>query len=230
MINIGDKFQKWTVLARSVNSKHGAKRYVVLCDCGTESIILKNSIVSGTSKGCINCKRSNATHDKSYHPLYHIWAGIKDRCLNITNQSYKYYGGRGITVCERWMSIDNFIEDMHPRPTPEHSIDRIDNNGNYEPTNCRWATDKEQANNKRKRFKKPVVKPTSTYTSWARMKKNGNHCHNWNSFKIFVDEMGLKPFRHKLVLIDKNGIFEKINCEWNPSKRHARTIFSLKKL
>lgn len=83
------------------------------------------------------------------------WNSMKQRCLNVKHPKYKHYGGRGITICDRWLtSLYNFIIDMGRKPTPAHSIDRINNNGNYEPSNCRWATAHEQQNNKRIRKQK----------------------------------------------------------------------------
>lgn len=88
---------------------------------------------------------------KSKTPEYRIWINMRSRCLCSTDRAFKWYGGRGIEVCDRWRaSFDDFIADMGSRPSPAHSIDRINNDGNYEPSNCRWATAKQQANNQRR--------------------------------------------------------------------------------
>jgi hypothetical protein len=96
----------------------------------------------------------NATHgetiNRGWSPEYASWKHMRQRCFNPRNRAYKYYGGRGITVCARWRdSFEAFLADMGRRPSPKHSIDRVDNDGNYEPGNCRWATDREQTINSR---------------------------------------------------------------------------------
>ena len=88
---------------------------------------------------------------KANHPLYGIWKGMRNRCTNPKNKAYPGYGGRGISVCEAWDDFDQFCQDMGDRPSPTHSIDRIDNDKGYSPDNCRWATPAEQCVNKRLR-------------------------------------------------------------------------------
>jgi hypothetical protein len=108
-------------------------------------------------------------YSAQYKSVEHmIWAGMISRCQVVANNCYRYYGARGIKVCERWQKLENFIADMGPRPSPKHSIDRIDVNGNYEPGNCRWATLVEQANNTRANRRITAFGRTQTMTQWSR--------------------------------------------------------------
>ncbi len=107
---------------------------------------------------------------KTDHPLYHTWHGIKARCLRPSCTAYKWYGARGVAICERWLDFWTFVADMGPKPTPEHTIDRIDPAGNYEPSNCRWATIIEQRWNTRGEYRPPgktAFGRTQTLDEWA---------------------------------------------------------------
>lgn len=101
-------------------------------------------------------------------PEYHVWRNMKKRCTDPRHDHFKYYGGRGIRVCQRWLvSFSNFILDLGPRPSPKHTIERLDNNGNYEPGNVKWATDEEQRRNRSDNSKITWNGETLTVTEWA---------------------------------------------------------------
>jgi len=147
------------------NSKTKSILWVCQCDCGERTVIRSSSLVSGHVQGC-GCRLGHPTHHASGTPTYVSWAAMKDRCLNPKSTSYVDYGGRGITICKRWLdSFDNFLADMGPRPRSK-SIDRINVNGNYERRNCRWATKQMQAKNQR-RNSKPAASAQADVASFA---------------------------------------------------------------
>jgi len=112
----------------------------------------------------------NIVHGLSKTQEYRLWAKIKQRCFTKSHHAYARYGAKGITMCERWRySYLNFAEDMGPRPSPKHSVDRIDNNGIYEPSNCRWATVHQQAINRSDNVKNPGVNWDNTKNTWKAM-------------------------------------------------------------
>lgn len=152
-ICVGSKFGALEVIA-----KHPTKlRWTMRCVCGNTVEAPQCSILLGryVSCGCARQERAKSIKGRHYQhgtPEYNAWKAMQQRCCNSNLPGYKNYGGRGISVCTRWSkSFEHFLEDMGKRPSKKHSVDRINNDANYEPSNCRWATGLEQANNRRKR-------------------------------------------------------------------------------
>jgi len=152
----GQTFGRWTVLEFK-----GQAKWLCRCSCGTEKVVGGSSLRRGnsTSCGCFqreDVSRRTRTHGHKaggkYTPEYIAWANIIARCENPKHKAYPNYGGRGITICGRWReSFESFLADVGPRPSDDNSLDRIDNDGHYEPGNVRWATISEQAKNRRER-------------------------------------------------------------------------------
>lgn len=156
---IGKRFGRLIVVSESHKNKHGHTYFKCECDCGLIKVILGVSLRCGATKscGCLwleNHKNIMEKHGFYKHPLYHVWLGIKNRCNNIEYKEYYHYGGRGITICDEWNTNDptKFIEWSVSNGWKKGlEIDRINNDGNYEPSNCRFTTSSENSINTRKR-------------------------------------------------------------------------------
>lgn len=175
----GERFGRLTVIKKSDRDSSNKILWECKCDCGTITKARTNSLTSGhtSSCGCFNKeisskkaiemsgeKHPNFTHGHTtkandfYSRTYKSWRAMKARCLNQNHKHYKFYGGKGIKICDRWLGkygFDNFLKDMGERPVGK-TLDRIESNGNYERSNCRWATPKEQAQNRNKRNTKEL--------------------------------------------------------------------------
>ncbi|MBE9110316.1 hypothetical protein IQ273_12925 [Nodosilinea sp. LEGE 07298] len=168
LIDLTDEvFGRLTVQSKTAN-KGKDVCWKCICECGKESTVSTSALRSGNTKSCGCGKSSGATvHGMYTSPEYNSWEKMKSRCLNPNNEFYPHYGGRGITVCDRWLnSFENFYEDMGPRPKGT-SIDRKENDGNYEPGNCRWATKKVQANNTSRNVFLEYKNISKTVTQWS---------------------------------------------------------------
>jgi hypothetical protein len=161
---MGKRFGKLTVIER--RNEHRA--WLCRCDCGHEKIVSTNHLLSGSviSCGCLwNQTGLNLT--TLYHSEHLSWLGMRSRCFNPKNPAYRHYGGRGITICERWLSFTNFLSDMQQKPTPQHTIERRNNNGPYAPDNCYWATRKVQSLNRRVNHLLTLHNKTQCISEWA---------------------------------------------------------------
>ena len=150
-IMLGKKFGKWTV-TEFLGIKNRCGYYKSVCECGHTTNHYGTDLRQGKSTMCIDCHNKknadiNTKHGMHKTKIYHIWQNILFRCKNPSCSNYKYYGARGIKVCERWDKFENFLEDMSPIPEGM-TIDRIDNDKGYEKDNCRWVTHKENCNNR----------------------------------------------------------------------------------
>lgn len=150
----GRRFGRLIVIRFAGSNKWRQSTWLCKCKCGSTTVVSKSNLLSGRHRSCGCLLRESVgkrarTHGMSTTCEYRAWARMKDRCYNPRNKAYKYYGKRGITVCKRWLrSFRYFFADMGTRP-PKLTLERVNNNGNYQPNNCRWATQTDQNRNSR---------------------------------------------------------------------------------
>lgn len=168
----GKRFGRLVVVSEEGRDRHGRRLYKVRCDCGVEKILPHTYLNSGQTRSCGCLKREivsdrNRTHGMRQSPTYKAWAAMKTWCSNPNQDFYHRYGGRGITVCERWLhSFENFLADMGEKPEGM-TLERKNSDGYYEPSNCVWATPKEQANNTSRNHYVEWRGETKTLVQWA---------------------------------------------------------------
>jgi DNA-binding CsgD family transcriptional regulator len=155
---IGERYEQLTV----IGERHGSPPHILVrCDCGTEKDIATKKLGRVMSCGCfhkVSASQRATKHGRTGTPEYITWASMKVRCYKPSNKNYVNYGGRGITVCPEWLDdFEAFLAYMGPRPSPKHSIDRIDNDGNYEPGNVRWADRYVQSRNRRPQLRETCI-------------------------------------------------------------------------
>lgn len=162
----GNAYGRWTVIEFAKRDNRGV-HWLCRCVCGNMKTVWGADLRNGKSTSC-GCSRQRA-YGMNESKEYATWEAIKQRCYNKNHDAYKHYGGRGIKMCDRWYeSFCNFFDDMGKRPFPKATIDRIDNDGNYEPSNCRWASQLEQGQNTSKVRLVTYNGETMSLRAWAR--------------------------------------------------------------
>lgn len=200
----GQRFGRLIVVGQA-GRKYSNVSWLCKCDCGAEIKLVGYSLKRGTTKSCGCLKKEFATEYAKKHGMtgtaeYISWTQMLARCRNENNDAYPRYGGRGIKICGRWLeSFENFYTDMGERPNKEYSLDRIENNSNYEPDNCRWATPTEQANNTRENIYLLFEGEKLTISEWERKQKMKRGTL-WNRLYILkwpLSEAILTPVNYK---------------------------------
>lgn len=173
----GLRFGRLAVVVRSENSSQGQARWLCVCDCGGERVVASSLLRKGKVKscGCLvkdNAKQLFTTHGETHSPEHRAWRAMVERCTSPNAPNFKNYGARGITVCAKWTGADGFatfLADMGRKPSAGHSIDRIDTAKGYAPDNCRWATMREQQNNRSNNIVIEIDGVNRTLSEWCRL-------------------------------------------------------------
>lgn len=175
---VGNRYGRWTVVEQDDDHKGKGAFWRCVCDCGNTRSVSGSGLREGTTKSC-GClqkemmSQRQTTHGRARSSIYKAFDSMNHRCLNKSNASFNMYGGRGITVCERWHratpnAFENFLSDMGEKPSKKHTLERVDNDGPYSPENCRWATMQEQSNNKRNNINFTHWGRTQNITQWSK--------------------------------------------------------------
>jgi len=169
----GRRFGMLEVLERGPDmprADHGGRtQWYCVCDCGALCLVEGCNLKSGNSESC-GCTHGEK-HGMGHLPEYRVWCGMWKRCSNLKSKSYRNYGGRGLEVSEKWSTFSRFYQDMGPRPTPWHTLERERNSEGYGPGNCVWATRKTQGNNRRGNLRITAFGVTKTLAQWAESTK-----------------------------------------------------------
>ena len=168
-IAIGSRFDRWTVLEAASQRRTKAVMWLCRCDCGTTREVSGSALRGGHSTSCGRCrpKAGPVKHGMTGTPLYRKWLSMIGRCTLPSQAGYSRYGGRGIEVCARWREFENFAADMSDSFVPGLTLDRIDSDGNYEPGNCRWVTQKQQMLNTSRNRVLTWSGKSQTVAEWA---------------------------------------------------------------